>query len=102
MDKEGGAAWWYGSSSILGDDVFVSYESPDSANIKIDAIHKEGLGGMMYWDLHADKDGDDSLVYQSAAYAAKVAGGLAKQDNNLCFPDSPNPDVKALADEHCK
>lgn len=38
--------------------VFITYDDPESINIKIDYLMSKGLGGTMFWEASSDKNGD--------------------------------------------
>ncbi|KAF4457844.1 Chitinase 1 [Fusarium austroafricanum] len=62
----------------------ISYDTPDVVRKKVDYILNHGLGGSMFWEASADKEGDESLISTSL----KCLGGLDMTENWLDFPDS--------------
>ena len=37
---------------------FISYEDPESIRAKMDYAQEKGLGGVMFWELSQDRDGE--------------------------------------------
>ena len=83
------ASYSYDSSK----EEFVSYDTPNIANMKAQYVMDKGLAGSMFWDLSTDKTGDESLVYvTSQAY-----GSLDQTQNHIeCVPSRAN--VRTTAD----
>ncbi|KAF9519413.1 glycoside hydrolase family 18 protein [Hydnum rufescens UP504] len=62
----------------------VSYDTPAIVKQKAQYISDQGLGGSMYWELSADKNGTDSVI----ATATGVFVGLDTTPNHLFYPGS--------------
>jgi len=57
-DEEAGATFSYDAAKK----VMVTYDTVQMARNKADWVKKEGLGGGMWWESSADKQGDQSLI----------------------------------------
>ncbi|KAM0339227.1 hypothetical protein ACHAPU_011029 [Fusarium lateritium] len=62
----------------------ISYDTPEVVQKKVEYILEHGLGGSMFWEASADKDGDDSLVGTSHRFL----GNLDTTENWLDYPGS--------------
>ncbi|KAF7552524.1 hypothetical protein G7Z17_g4267 [Cylindrodendrum hubeiense] len=63
----------------------VSYDTPEMARIKAEYIKQHRLGGAMWWESSADKEGEASLI----GTVVNTLGGphaLLRQDNCLEYP----------------
>ena len=60
-DDEAGVPYVY---STANGGMFITFENEQSVQLKIDYVMEHELGGMFFWELSADADGDDSLVEQ--------------------------------------
>ncbi|KAG8733247.1 hypothetical protein FRC11_007671, partial [Ceratobasidium sp. 423] len=69
----------------------ISYDTPKIIEAKCDWLSRQGLAGAMFWELSADKNGTDSLVWT----AAKNMGKLDNTQNHLNYPGSQFDNVKA-------
>ena len=69
FDKEVGASWSYDGGKRL----MVSYDNKEMARRKVDYIRAERLGGAMWWESSADKQGGDSLIATVRHHALKPA-----------------------------
>ena len=58
VDKQLGASWSFDKSKSA----IVSYDNKEVALQKVDYIHKNHLGGAMFWETSGDKKGADSLI----------------------------------------
>lgn len=65
----------------------VTYDTPGMAKIKTDFIKQQGLGGAMWWESSADKDGNDSLI-GTVVDGLGGSQGLLKRDNCLEYPET--------------
>ncbi|KAI9366305.1 chitinase [Pilaira anomala] len=82
LDKEKGASWSYNEDARE----FVTYDTPAVAQLKSDYVKERQLGGVMFWELSADGNGERSLleiVYQS------LGSQLNSLYNHLSYPLSP-------------
>ncbi|CAF9917631.1 MAG: hypothetical protein HETSPECPRED_003547 [Heterodermia speciosa] len=80
MDEDIGASWSYDQ----GRRVMVSYDTKEISQRKVDFIKNHGLGGAMWWESSADRQGNESLI-------STVVHGLHHMDrshNTLEYPDS--------------
>ena len=72
----------------------ISYDSPQMVRIKSDIIRQRGLGGVMWWESSADKEGKQSLIWT----VVDDFGGpdaLQKVENLLDYPHSPYDNLRA-------
>ncbi|CAE6459038.1 unnamed protein product [Rhizoctonia solani] len=69
----------------------VSYDTPIVTAAKSNWLSGQGLAGAMFWELSADKNGTDSLVWT----AAKTMVKLDDTENHLNYPGSQFDNVKA-------
>ncbi|CUA68955.1 Chitinase 1 [Rhizoctonia solani] len=69
----------------------ISYDTPTITAAKSKWLIAQGLGGTMFWELSADKNGTDSLVQT----AAKTMAKLDNTENHLYYPGSQFDNVKA-------
>lgn len=58
MDEDVGASWSYDE----GRRVMVSYDTKEMSKRKVDFIKNHGLGGAMWWESSADRQGNESLI----------------------------------------
>ena len=58
VDSDVGASWSYDE----GRKMMVSYDSVEMARQKVDFINERGLGGAMWWESSADREGEGSLI----------------------------------------
>ncbi|KAK7432281.1 Chitinase 4 [Neonectria magnoliae] len=63
----------------------VTYDTPHIARIKADYIRRHRLGGAMWWESSADKEGDASLI-GTVVNALGGPNGLQRRDNCLEYP----------------
>ena len=71
LDEDAGASWSYDEAGK----VMVSYDTVGMAERKVDFVKRTGLGGVMWWESSADKEGDESLI-------TRVVHGLHHMDRN--------------------
>lgn len=86
-DEDIGATWTYDS----GTKTMVSYDTPEMIRTKVTYAQSKGLGGSMFWEISADKTGDDSLINT----ALESMGDLDSTQNCLTYPDSVYDNIKA-------
>lgn len=60
VDGKVGASWSHDAQKKL----MVSYDTPEMARMKTEYVKREGLGGAMWWESSADKQGEGSLIGQ--------------------------------------
>ncbi|KAL2020326.1 hypothetical protein VTK56DRAFT_8554 [Thermocarpiscus australiensis] len=81
MDEDAGASYCYHPGRKL----LVSYDTVEMARRKADYIKERGLGGGMWWESSADKEGPESLI----ANVVEVLGGpthLEWKENCITYP----------------
>lgn len=86
VDKALLAAYSYDSKSKM----LVSYETPDSAKLKVKYVGDRSLGGVAFWEASGDKNDDDSLV----RVVAKSLDALDGSENMLSYPKSPYDNIR--------
>ncbi|KAH8659414.1 endochitinase [Ilyonectria robusta] len=69
----------------------ISFDAPDAIKKKISYLQDLGLGGSMFWEASADKNGSDSLITTSAA----SLGSLDGTRNWLDYPNSQYQNIVA-------
>lgn len=82
-DPEAGASYCYHPERR----VMVSYDTPRMARRKAEYIKERGLGGGMWWESSADKQGAESLI----GNVVEVLGGpqaLRRKENCVLYPES--------------
>ncbi|KAF2271158.1 chitinase [Lojkania enalia] len=77
-----------------GQRFLISYDTPEIIRRKTDMIKSQGLGGGMWWESSADKDGSESLI---STYVNTVGGigALDQSANVLSYPVSKYDNMKA-------
>lgn len=90
-DSEVGATYSYDSEN----QILVSYDTAEMAKRKAQWIRKRGLGGGMWWESSADKQGVGSLI--TTVWKSLVEDGVASLKavpNLLDYPESLYDNVK--------
>ncbi|KAI0554684.1 glycoside hydrolase superfamily [Xylaria curta] len=90
VDEDAGATYCYHP----GTRTMVSYDTVPMARWKAEYIVEKGLGGAMWWESSADKEGEGSLI----ANVVDVLGGpdvLDKTENCINYPDSKYENLRA-------
>ncbi|KAF4126228.1 chitinase [Geosmithia morbida] len=82
-DKDAGASYCFSAEQRK----LVTYDTPAMASVKTEYIREKGLGGAMWWESSADKQGDESLI-TIVVNGFGGPGGLLKQDNCIEYPNS--------------
>lgn len=96
LDRYALASWCYDPATRT----MVSYDSPQLADMKVNFIVTNQLGGGMWWETSGDKGGkaanraDGSLI---GAFVDGVGGvsGLEQSANNLDYPESQYDNLRA-------
>ncbi|CAE6460281.1 unnamed protein product [Rhizoctonia solani] len=68
----------------------ISYDTPVIVSAKSNWLLDQGLAGATFWELSADKCGEDSLVWT----AAKTMEKLDNTENHLNYPGSQFDNIK--------
>lgn len=74
------ASWSYDPTA----QELISYDNPQVVNLKANYIKSKGLGGAMFWESSADKNGTGSLISTTASNF----GSLDQTQNQLNYPAS--------------
>lgn len=80
LDNDAQASYSYDATSKE----LISYDTVAAAKIKATYVKTKGLGGAMYWETSADRDGDQSLI----GTIAGSLGTLDQSQNCLSYPAS--------------
>lgn len=83
IDDAIGASWSWDSAQRK----LISYDTVAMARRKAAFIVDRGLGGAMWWESSADKEGGDSLI-TNVVDVLGGPGGLLKQDNCVTYPET--------------
>lgn len=86
-DTEAGASYSYDSST----EELISYDTVGSVTAKTSYLLGKGLGGGMFWESSADKNGTGSLI----ATVADLLPALDSSLNTLDYPDSQYDNIAA-------
>ncbi|OAQ58066.1 chitinase 1 precursor [Purpureocillium lilacinum] len=68
----------------------VSYDTPEIVRTKAAYVKRLALGGSMFWEASADKNGTDSLIGTSF----QSLGSLDSSQNYLHYPDSQYDNIR--------
>ncbi len=79
-DGEAGASYCYNPNTKT----LVSFDDWEMAKQKVDWVKQNGLGGAMWWESSADRNGDQSLIKT----VADRLGNLEKKQNCLTYPQT--------------
>jgi len=88
-DETIGASWTHDAWQKT----MISYDTPKIAKLKATYIKQRGLGGAMWWESSADKEGADSLI----GTVVEGLGGpdrFLKQNNCLEYPQTPYDNLR--------
>ncbi|KAI0454606.1 glycoside hydrolase superfamily [Xylaria acuta] len=90
VDEEAGATYCYHP----GTRTMVSYDTVPMARRKAEYIVEKELGGAMWWESSADKEGEGSLI-ANVVDVLGGPGGLDKTENCIEYPDSKYENLRA-------
>ncbi|KAI1757717.1 glycoside hydrolase superfamily [Xylaria castorea] len=90
VDEEVGATYCYHP----GTRTMVSYDTVPMARRKAEYIVEKELGGAMWWESSADKEGEGSLI-ANVVDVLGGPGGLDKTGNCIEYPDSKYENLRA-------
>ncbi|KAG9249978.1 chitinase [Emericellopsis atlantica] len=85
-DESVGATWTYDTIQRR----LISFDTPDMVREKVIFAMSHGLGGSMFWEASADKDGGESLIQA----AAEAMGNLDSTPNCLNYPNSTYDNIR--------
>ncbi|KAL9095530.1 MAG: hypothetical protein Q9165_002401 [Trypethelium subeluteriae] len=69
--------------------MMVTYDTPEIATHKVDYIKQSGLGGAMWWESSADKQGSESLIHTVVERMGGHGGRhMEQRPNTLEYPES--------------
>lgn len=88
-DSQAGASYCYSPQQRK----LVSYDTPAMAKVKTDFIKQRGLGGAMWWESSADKEGHESLI-GTVVNGLGGPAGLLRKDNCLEYPATKYDNLK--------
>ncbi|PHH83052.1 hypothetical protein CDD82_3710 [Ophiocordyceps australis] len=83
FDQEAGASYCFDQQQKR----LVSYDTARVTRLKAEYVVEKQLGGVMWWESSADKDGDDGLI----STAVECLGGcqaLEQKQNCICYPET--------------
>ncbi|KAH6612879.1 glycoside hydrolase family 18 protein [Chaetomium sp. MPI-SDFR-AT-0129] len=86
VDSAAGASYSYDA----GSQELISFDTPEMIGTKVAYLKQKGLGGSMFWEASADKQGGDSLIGTSFG----ALGGVEAEQNWLDYPDSQYDNLK--------
>ncbi|KAI1117892.1 glycoside hydrolase superfamily [Nemania sp. NC0429] len=89
-DRDAGATYCYHPATRT----MVTYDTVPMARRKAEYIKERGLGGAMWWESSADKDGEHSLI-ANVVDVLGGPGGLDKTGNCLEYPGSKYENLRA-------
>ncbi|MCJ1415125.1 hypothetical protein MMC32_001456 [Xylographa parallela] len=83
LDQEAGASYSFDAAKRT----IVSYDTLAMTKIKLDYVRDNGLGGTMWWESSADKNGAGSLL-DTAFKGLSTRGTMDQSTNTLSYPKS--------------
>lgn len=89
-DEAVGASYCYNGQQRK----LVTYDTPQIAKTKVEYLRRSGLGGAMWWESSADKEGDESLI-GTVVGALGGPDGLLKGENCIDYPETKYENLKA-------
>ncbi|KAI0427159.1 glycoside hydrolase superfamily [Xylaria sp. FL1042] len=90
VDEDAGATYCYQPGSRT----MVTYDTVPMARRKAEFIVERGLGGAMWWESSADKEGGESLI-ENVVDVLGGPGGLDKTENCIEYPESKYENLRA-------
>ncbi|KAI0802924.1 glycoside hydrolase superfamily [Xylaria sp. FL0064] len=90
IDEDAGATYCYHP----GTRTMVTYDTAPMARRKAQFIAEKGLGGAMWWESSADKEGGESLI-GNVVDVLGGPGGLDKTENCIEYPESKYDNLRA-------
>lgn len=90
IDYESGATYCYNPNTKT----LVSYDTPGMARMKAEYIVERGLGGGMWWESSADKEGPDSLI-GTVVEGFGGLGALRYNENCIEYPSTKYDNLRA-------
>lgn len=77
-----------------GKGTVVSYDTVAIARMKAEWVVRDGLGGAMWWESSADKEGNESLIGNVVDVFQGSGKGLDRRENCLEYPESKYENLK--------
>ncbi|KAI1349784.1 glycoside hydrolase superfamily [Xylaria sp. FL0043] len=90
VDEDAGATYCYHP----GTRTMVTYDTMPMARRKAQFIAEKGLGGAMWWESSADKEGGESII-SNVVDVLGGPGGLDKTENCIEYPESKYDNLRA-------
>ncbi|KAI0200438.1 glycoside hydrolase superfamily [Astrocystis sublimbata] len=91
MDEDAGATYCYHP----GTRTMVSYDTVPMARRKAEYVVEKELGGAMWWESSADKEGEEESLIANVVDVLGGPDGLDKTDNCIEFPESKYENLRA-------
>lgn len=89
-DAEAVASYCYNGQSRT----LVTYDTKSIAKTKAEFIKQHGLGGGMWWESSADKEGDESLI-QTVVNEFGGPGELLQHENCINYPETKYDNLRS-------
>ncbi|KAI0973622.1 glycoside hydrolase superfamily [Xylaria arbuscula] len=83
-DSDAGATYCYQPDTRT----MVTYDTVPMARYKAQFVAERGLGGAMWWESSADKEGDGESIIANVVDVFGGPGGLDKSENCISYPES--------------
>ncbi|KAI1320335.1 glycoside hydrolase superfamily [Xylariaceae sp. FL0255] len=91
LDETAGATYCYDPATKT----MVTYDTVPMQRRKAEYVKEKGLGGAMWWESSADKEGSESLIGNVVEVLRSGGGGLDSTQNCLAFPESKYDNLRA-------